>query len=119
MLVKSNAGATAMSDSRTRTVAFGLTLLLAVSAVYLIDPDLGGSDDVRNLWPEPYSSTWNAHVKDALEDHLRELVCAEKISLAQAQHDISVDWISAYKKYFHTGTPLSEHLAFKKDQPWE
>jgi hypothetical protein len=86
---------------------------------YLIDPDLGGSDDAANLWPQPYSTLWNAHVKDALEDHLRELVCTGRITLADAQHDISVDWISAYKKYFHTSRPLPEHLTFKKDQPWE
>jgi len=85
---------------------------------YLIDPDLGGSDDARNLWPQPYSASWNAHVKDALEAHLRELVCTGKLTLAEAQHDISVDWIAAYKKYFHADHPLPDHLAFEKDEPW-
>jgi hypothetical protein len=85
---------------------------------YLIDPDLGGSDDAGNLWPQPYSASWNAHVKDALEAHLRELVCTGKLTLAEAQHDISADWIAAYKKYFHTATPIAEHLAFIKDKPW-
>jgi hypothetical protein len=86
---------------------------------YLIDPELGGADDARNLWPQPYSALWNANVKDALEDHLRELVCTNRISLEQAQRDISTDWIWAYKRYFHTDQPLSIHLAFRKDQPWE
>ena len=86
---------------------------------YLIDPDLGGSTDTRNLWPQPYSAQWNAHVKDALEEHLRELVCAGKITLMQAQQDISVDWISAYKKYFNTDRPVPAHLAYVKDMPWE
>lgn len=86
---------------------------------YLIDPELGGSDDARNLWPQPYSAVWNARVKDALEDHLRDLVCAGKIRLAEAQRDISGDWISAYKRYFDTDLPISDHLAFMKDQPWE
>jgi hypothetical protein len=86
---------------------------------YLIDPDLGGSDDARNLWPQPYSAQWNAHVKDALEEHLRELVCAGTITLAQAQKDISVDWISAYKKYFNTDRPVPALLAYVKDQPWD
>jgi hypothetical protein len=86
---------------------------------YLIDPDLGGADDARNLWPQPYSALWNANVKDALEEHLRELVCTNKITLAQAQHDISLDWIAAYKRYFHTDRPLATHQSFRKDQPWE
>jgi hypothetical protein len=75
---------------------------------FLVTPELGGTDDIQNLWPEPYSSTvWNAHVKDELEDRLHELVCEQKVDLQTAQHDIATDWIAAYKKYFHTDKPLS------------
>ncbi len=79
---------------------------------YLITPGLGGTEDIHNLWPEPYtSSTWNAHVKDALEEHLHEMVCTGNLDLSTAQRDISTDWIAAYKRYFHTDTPLSESSA--------
>lgn len=75
---------------------------------YLIAPGLGGVEDIHNLWPEPYtSSMWNARVKDALEEHLHQLVCAGKVDLSAAQNDIATDWIAAYKKYFHTDRPLS------------
>ena len=38
---------------------------------YLIAPELGGADDPRNYWPQPYGvSEWNAHVMVALEDRL-------------------------------------------------
>jgi hypothetical protein len=75
---------------------------------YLIAPGLGGVEDIHNLWPEPYtSSMWNARVKDALEEHLHQLVCAGKVDLSTAQNDIATDWIAAYKKYFHTDRPLS------------
>lgn len=68
---------------------------------YLISPQLGGTDDVRNLWPQSYKeTTWNAEAKDALERHLYQLVCERKISLAEAQHDIATNWITAYRKYF-------------------
>jgi hypothetical protein len=73
---------------------------------YLITPELGGADSIRNLWPEPYSTIWNAHVKDALEERLHDLVCQGKVDLATAQHEIATDWIAAYKKYFHTNRPL-------------
>ncbi len=87
---------------------------------YLITPALGGATDVRNLWPQPYSrGAWNARVKDALEDRLRTLVCRGAIDLYTAQREISTDWIAAYRKYFHTGTPLPEHARFFKDRPWE
>jgi hypothetical protein len=73
---------------------------------YLITPALGGDDDIRNLWPQPYVSTvWNARVKDALEDRLRDMVCRGQLDLAEAQRDISTDWIAAYKKYFQTNVP--------------
>ena len=74
---------------------------------YLITPALGGSDDIRNLWPQSYSSTvWNAHVKDALEEHMREMVCAGDLDLETAQRELAQDWIAAYKKYFHTDRPI-------------
>jgi len=73
---------------------------------HLITPALGGTDDIRNLWPEPYSPDWNAHVKDELEDRLHDLVCQGKLDLPTAQHDIATNWIAAYKKYFHTDRPL-------------
>jgi len=71
---------------------------------YLITPDLGGTESIRNLWPQPYSVRWNAHVKDKLEERLHELVCGRKLDLATAQRDIAVDWIAAYKKYVGPNT---------------
>jgi hypothetical protein len=74
---------------------------------YLIAPGLGGAQDIHNLWPEPYTSrTWNAYVKDALEEHLHQMVCAGELDLSTAQQDIAGNWISAYKKYFLTDKPL-------------
>ena len=87
---------------------------------YLIPPDLGGSEDPRNLWPQPYNKgTLNARVKDALEDRLRTMVCNGSLDLATAQREIAADWISAYRKYFRTRVPLPDHVAFVKDRPWE
>jgi hypothetical protein len=77
---------------------------------YLITPALGGADDIHNLWPHSYSTAaWNARVKDALEDRLREMVCDGNLDLRQAQQEIATDWIAAYKKYFHTDKPLTGH----------
>jgi hypothetical protein len=75
---------------------------------YLITPALGGADDIHNLWPQSKEATlWNAQVKDALEDHLRDLVCDGKLDLATAQREMATNWIEAYKKYFHTDRPLT------------
>jgi hypothetical protein len=75
---------------------------------YLVTPALGGADDIHNLWPHSYSATvWNAQVKDALEDRLREMVCGGSLDLTEAQREIATNWIAAYKKYFHTDQPLA------------
>ena len=78
---------------------------------YLVTPALGGAEDIHNLWPHSYAATeWNARVKDALEDRLRDLVCDGSLDLAEAQREIAGNWIAAYKKYFQTDKPLAEHL---------
>jgi hypothetical protein len=72
----------------------------------LISLELGGSNSVKNLWPEAYDLDWGARVKDALENKLHTMVCSGDISLERAQHEIATDWIAAYKKYFHTQQPV-------------
>jgi hypothetical protein len=72
---------------------------------YLIAPGLGGTEDIRNLWPEPStSSIWNAHKKDALEERLHQLVCDGQLDLSTAQKAIATDWITAYEKYCQSDT---------------
>jgi hypothetical protein len=67
---------------------------------HLISLELGGSNDQKNLWPQPYQGTdWNAHVKDHLENRLKEMVCKNNLPLAQAQKEISTNWIDAYKQH--------------------
>jgi hypothetical protein len=75
---------------------------------HLISLELGGSNSIKNLWPQSYRTRpWNARVKDQLENKLHELVCSGQLDLKTAQHDIAADWIAAYKNYFHTDRPLS------------
>ena len=75
---------------------------------HLISLELGGSNSVKNLWPESYQTQpWNARVKDQLEDRLHDDVCSQQMELAAAQQAISGNWIEAYKREFHTQTPLT------------
>jgi hypothetical protein len=75
---------------------------------YLVGPDLGGQEDIRNLWPEPKNSAvWNSEAKDDLEERLHGLVCSGQLGIQTAQHDISSNWIEAYQKYFKTDQPPS------------
>lgn len=68
---------------------------------HLISLELGGSNDVKNLWPQSYTTQpWNATVKDKLENKLHDLVCSGKIKLDDAQKAIGKNWIDTYKLYF-------------------
>ena len=52
---------------------------------HLISLELGGSNAIRNLWPEPYAGRWGARTKDVLENRMHALVCSGELSLAAAQ----------------------------------
>jgi len=67
---------------------------------HLISLQLGGHPtDAQNLWPEPYNTRCGARIKDVVETRLKRMVCAGKISLANAQKAIATNWIAAYKTY--------------------
>jgi len=67
---------------------------------HLVSLELGGSNSIRNLWPESYTSKpLNARVKDRLENKLHELVCSGQLGLATAQHLEATNWIQAYIQY--------------------
>ena len=78
---------------------------------HLIPLELGGSNSIKNLWPESHRTLpWNAQVKDRLEGKLHELVCSGQLDLKAAQHAIASDWIEAYKLYL-SPNPADSRLA--------
>jgi hypothetical protein len=79
---------------------------------HLISLELGGSNSIKNLFPESYrTQPWNAHVKDKLENKLHALVCSGQLDLATAQHAIATNWVSAHKKYMGSDVPVSRARA--------
>lgn len=68
---------------------------------HLISRELGGADDVRNLWPQAYgTSPWNAVRKDRLENRLHKEMCAGNITLQEARDMLVNDWRIAYRRYY-------------------
>lgn len=65
---------------------------------HLISRELGGADDLKNLWPQPYNKNPGAHQKDQVENWLHKQVCEGKLSLAEAQAKIATDWYAVYLK---------------------
>jgi len=70
---------------------------------HFISLELGGSNMVTNLWPEPYVTPdalnkIGAHEKDKVENALHAEVCAGRMTLQQAQDQIRTDWYAYYLK---------------------
>lgn len=66
---------------------------------HLISLELGGSNDISNLFPESYTITNGARVKDTFENYLHSQVCKGLMTLEEAQKEISGDWLSYYQQW--------------------
>ncbi len=71
---------------------------------HLIPLELGGNNDIANLFPEAAEPASPAggpspgfREKDLVENYLHNEVCANQISLAAAQQQIASDWLAVYK----------------------
>lgn len=63
---------------------------------HFIPLEIGGSNDITNLWPEPADPKPGFHQKDVVENYLKRQVCNHTITLQQAQNMIVSDWYSVY-----------------------
>ncbi len=64
---------------------------------HLISLELGGSNDIANLWPEPAQPVPGFHQKDQVENYMHDQMCSGAVSLQQAQIQIATDWLAIYK----------------------
>jgi hypothetical protein len=88
---------------------------------HLIPLAIGGSNSIRNLWPQPHDAwPWGARVKDRLENRVHRLVCAGKLDLTTAQEEVAGEWTEAYRK--HVGVPPDAkhrpHLTAGEHEVW-
>ena len=76
----------------------------AYEADHLTPLSIGGSNSIRNLWPEPLRLNVDGYdlgavTKDALEERLHWLVVSGRLDLKEAQRAIATDWTAAYQRY--------------------
>lgn len=65
---------------------------------HLVSLQLGGSNDIANLWPEIDKPTPGFHEKDRVENYLHDQVCNGKMTLREAQIQIATNWKAVYEK---------------------
>jgi hypothetical protein len=72
---------------------------------HLISLELGGSNDIKNLWPQKYCPPaqagkicFGAREKDVVETDLHRRICRGTVTVQKAQAIITRDW---YKEYLN------------------
>ncbi len=69
---------------------------------HIISLELGGSNDIANLYPERASPAPGYHVKDKLENKLHSLVCSGQMTLSSARVGIASNWQKLYRTVYGT-----------------
>lgn len=64
---------------------------------HFISLELGGSNDIKNLWPEPYAEPNGARTKDKVETWLHHQICKGNIELKDGQDAITGNWKKVYE----------------------
>jgi hypothetical protein len=83
---------------RTAMGAYGVRIPMnTVELDHLVPLELGGSNDVSNLWPEPSDLPGQSYhnTKDTVENTLNRAVCVGTVSLGAAQNAIANNWTTA------------------------
>jgi len=65
---------------------------------HLIDLQLGGANDISNLWPQPDVPLPGANEKIKLGGLLNRMVCQGKMQLQDAQEIMSRNWVEGYRR---------------------
>ena len=63
---------------------------------HIVSLELGGSNDIANLYPESYAGKYGARTKDKIENYLGDQICSGKMKLRTAQVTIAHDWLTYY-----------------------
>jgi hypothetical protein len=91
---------------QTKQAVFDRYGIPRVAGAYEVDHfislELGGSNDLSNLWPEPFNPTPGASEKDTVENYLHHQLCLGKMTLTEVQQAIRSDWYAVYL-YMHGG----------------
>ena len=74
---------------------------------HFIPLEIGGSNDLTNLWPEPATPTPGFHQKDQFENFEHGQVCDGAISVAEAQSRMASDWYLYWEEEVEGTTPTT------------
>jgi hypothetical protein len=89
------------SDAVKKQVFKSYHLTYPPTKEYTIDryipTSLGGSDNIKNLWPQSVTPPGYKE-KNIAENYLYKLMCNKTINISTAQQRIKTDWVVVYKE---------------------
>ena len=74
---------------------------------HFIPLEIGGSNDIQNLWLEPATPTPGFHQKDQFENFEHGQVCNGTISVTEAQSRMASDWYLYWEEEVEGITPTT------------
>ncbi len=88
-------------SSKTKEEAYAMYSIMehppgAYEVDHFISLELGGSNDIANLWPEQATASMNSHEKDKVENFLHQELCAGRLSVSEVQELVSWKWHETY-----------------------
>ena len=72
---------------------------------HFVPLEIGGSNDIKNLWLEPASPTPGFHQKDQFENFEHDQACKGTINAAEAQSRMVSDWYLYWEEEVEGTTP--------------
>lgn len=63
---------------------------------HLVPLSIGGSNDIKNLWPQPKDPRPGYKEKDVLENYYHRQVCDGKMDIKEAQAIMANNWFQGY-----------------------
>ena len=70
---------------------------------HLISLQLGGTNEIPNLFPQKSTGEINSRTKDKIENFLKREVCKGNMTLKKAQKIIAEDWLEVLDDYNERG----------------
>jgi hypothetical protein len=65
---------------------------------HFVSLELGGSNDISNLWPEAAEPQPGFHQKDKVENYLHDQACKGQMTLPEVQREIATNWLAVYQQ---------------------
>jgi hypothetical protein len=74
----------------------------ALEIDHIVSLELGGSNEIANLFAERANARPGYHVKDTLENRLHAMLCTGRIDLRAAQGGLASNWQALYERVYGT-----------------